>query len=135
MLSRVQLWGSLNHCNVRSFSYLPPPPRTSFHPPLKVHAVTYSVLWSYFSLTVCAGQKRERKVFLFNTMYSFFSCFLDLGLHCSVEKTMAQIQRVAKEIHFAVSGTQILKVEMVFRVICTTQVFGVFLSFSDSFPF
>ena len=45
---------------------------------------------------------------------------------------MAQIQRAAKEIHSAVSGTQIPKVERVFRVICTTQVF--FFSFSDSFP-
>ena len=46
---------------------------------------------------------------------------------------MAQIQRAAKEIHSAVSGTQTPKVERVFRVICTTQVFF-FFSFSDSFP-
>lgn len=42
---------------------------------------------------------------------------------------MAQIQRAAKEIHSAVSGTQTPKVERVFRVICTTQVFFFFFLF------
>ena len=71
---------------------------------------------------MCWAKKERERYFCLTPCTPFF-CFLDLGFHCSVEKTVAQMQRDAKEIHFAVSGTQILKVEMVFRVICTTQVF------------
>lgn len=67
-------------------------------------------------------KEREKGIFIYHIVLLF--CLLsklDLGFYCFTEKALAQIQRDAKEVHFPLSRAQILKIERIFRVICTTQ--------------
>lgn len=121
--------GSLNHCNVRLFSYLPPHQEPSFHPPIESACCDLQCTLELLQFNCMCWAKKERKVFCL-TPYTPFSLLRPWPpLFC--RKDYGPNTRDAKEIHFAVSE-QILKVEMVLGDLYYSG-FWVFLILSDSF--
>lgn len=91
--------------------------------PLENECCDLMCVLELFQLTLCSewGKKRERYCYLPPCAPFFSASKIDLGFRYSTGKAVAQIQSDAKDVQFSISSAQVLKVERVFWVICTTQ--------------